>query len=65
MYLQMNTGNVAVRAQELCACKLAMECAVITEAIGTIKSIGFYSTFVFMTAIFTLVTVEHSHGYHK
>lgn len=61
----MNTGNMAVKAQELCACKLAMECAVITEVIRTIKSMGFYSTFVLMTAVFTLVTVGHSHGYHK
>lgn len=32
---------MAVKGQGLCACKLAMECAVITEVIGTIKSIVF------------------------
>lgn len=61
----MITDNMAVKAQELCACKLAMECAVTTEVIRTIRSLGFYSTVVFMTAVFTLVTVEHSHDYHK
>lgn len=37
----MNTHNTAVKAQELCACQLAIKCAVITEVTGTIKSMEF------------------------
>lgn len=37
----MNNDNMAVKAQELCAFNVAMECAVTTEVTGTIKSMGF------------------------
>lgn len=41
IYLQMNTDNMAFKAQELCDVKLAMKCAIITEVTGAIKSMGF------------------------
>lgn len=59
----MNTNNVAVKGQELCACKFTMECAVITEE--QLRAWDFYSPVVFMIAVFTLVTVELSHDCHK
>lgn len=37
----MNTDNMTVKAQELCAFNVAVECAVITEVTGTTKSMGF------------------------